>query len=142
MEWDEYYLNLAREVAKRSKDPSTQVGAVIVDENNVVRATGYNGFPRGVSEPYERWQRPTKYSYVIHAELNAILNSQLLPNNQYTIYTTHDVCHECAKAIIQAGIKRVVSAGGSFATDWDEKRELARTMLKEADVEFEFYENE
>ncbi|MBE6123430.1 MAG: dCMP deaminase family protein, partial [Erysipelotrichaceae bacterium] len=80
LSWDEYFMGLAHLSAKRSKDPNTQVGAAIIDENNRVVSVGYNGFPRGCSDDEFPWQREgtmleSKYAYVVHAELNAILNS-------------------------------------------------------------------
>lgn len=105
--WDHYYLSQAYMVAQLSKDPATKVGAVLVDNINRSVATGYNGFPSGVGEDPEKWERPTKYEYVIHAELNAILNCNF---NAFggTIYCTLEPCHKCLAAIIQKGISRVV----------------------------------
>ena len=111
--WDEYFMGVALLAAKRSKDPNTQVGACIV-HNNVILSTGYNGFPYGCSDdeyPWERegdFQNNTKYPFVVHAELNAILNSQGKSLMGATIYVALFPCNECAKAIIQAGIKTIV----------------------------------
>lgn len=110
--WDEYFMGLAHLSALRSKDPSTQVGAAIVDENHRVVSVGYNGFPSGISDEEFPWGREggvldTKYAYVVHAELNAILNSQRSVRN-CTIYVSLFPCNECAKAIIQSGIKKIV----------------------------------
>ena len=111
--WDEYFMGVALLAAKRSKDPNTQVGACIV-HNNVILSTGYNGFPYGCSDdeyPWERegdFQNNTKYPFVVHAELNAILNSQGKSLMGATIYVALFPCNECAKAIIQSGIKEVV----------------------------------
>ena len=96
----------------RSKDPSTQVGACIIDEDKKIIGIGYNGFPMGSSDDTMPWEREgdfleTKYPYVVHAELNAILNSIKSLKNS-TIYVTHFPCNECAKAIVQSGIKKVV----------------------------------
>ena len=111
--WDEYFMGVALLAAKRSKDPNTQVGACIV-HNNVILSTGYNGFPYGCSDdeyPWEReddFQNNTKYPFVVHAELNAILNSQGKSLKGATIYVALFPCNECAKAIIQAGIKTII----------------------------------
>ena len=109
--WDEYFMGIALLAAKRSKDPSTQVGACIVDKANVILATGYNGFPKGCSDdefPWDREGEITKYPYVVHAELNAILNAQGKDLRNARIYVALFPCNECAKAIIQSGISEVV----------------------------------
>ena len=109
--WDEYFMGVALLAAKRSKDPSTQVGACIVDDNNVILSTGYNGFPVGCSDDEFSWSRigeDTKYAYVVHAELNAILNSGGKSLRGARLYVVLFPCNECAKAIIQCGIKEVV----------------------------------
>lgn len=111
--WDMRFLELAKHIAQWSKDPSTKVGAVIVRPDKTIVSVGYNGFPRGVKDSQERYvDKVLKYSMVVHAEANAILNSRELLNG-YTIYVwpTLDhppTCNECAKVIIQAGIKTVV----------------------------------
>ena len=110
--WDEYFMGLAHLSAKRSKDPSTQVGAVIVSSEHRVVSIGYNGFPNGCSDDEFPWDREgdfgnTKYPYVVHAELNAILNSKH-DLKGCSIYVSLFPCNECAKAIIQAGIRTVV----------------------------------
>lgn len=111
--WDEYFMGIAILSSKRSKDPSTQVGACIVDEDKKIVATGYNGAPRGIEDKDFPWSREgdfleTKYAYVCHAELNAILNSTRENLKGCTIYVALFPCNECAKAIIQSGIKKVV----------------------------------
>ena len=110
--WDEYFMGLAHLSALRSKDPNTQVGAAIVDENHRVVSVGYNGFPKGCSDDVFPWEREgealrTKYFYVVHAELNAILNSPRSVSG-CTIYVSLFPCNECAKAIIQSGIKEII----------------------------------
>lgn len=113
LSWDEFFMGVALLAAQRSKDPSTQVGACIVNEDNKIIATGYNGAPRGYDDDKCRcWNRDggfldTKYAYVCHAELNAILNSPI-PVSKSRIYVALFPCNECAKAIIQAGIKEVI----------------------------------
>lgn len=109
--WDEYFMGIAFLSAMRSKDPSTQVGACIIDEDKKIIGIGYNGFPIGSSDDKMPWEKEgvfldTKYPYVVHAELNAILNSIKSLKNS-TIYVTHFPCNECAKAIVQSGIKKV-----------------------------------
>ena len=109
--WDEYFMGVSLLAAKRSKDPNTQVGACIVDSNHVILSTGYNGFPLGCSDdelPWARTGEDTKYPYVVHAELNAILNSGGKSLRDATIYVGLFPCNECAKAIIQSGIREVV----------------------------------
>lgn len=109
--WDEYFMGVAILASKRSKDPNTQVGACIVDKDNVILSTGYNGFPYGCSDdefPWARDGKDTKYSYVVHAELNAILNSRGKDLKGAKLYVDLFPCNECAKAIIQSGITELV----------------------------------
>lgn len=108
-------MKIADTVAQRSKDPNTQVGACVVDKQNIPLALGYNGFPRGCSDVDFPWGRnengnPTesKYMYVVHAEANAILNKNCVSLDGATLYVTLYPCHECAKLIIQAGIKHII----------------------------------
>lgn len=101
------WLSLAWTTALMSKDPSTQVGAVIVSSDNRQCSTGYNGFPVGLEEDERKWQRPTKYEYVIHAEPNAICNCPF-DTSGCTIYVTHEPCHRCLGLIVNAGIKNIV----------------------------------
>ena len=118
--WDEYFMGVAVLAAKRSKDPNTQVGACIVDENNVILSTGYNGFPIGCSDdefPWDRKGEITKYPYVVHAELNAILNAGGKNLRGSRIYVALFPCNECAKAIIQSGIKEVVYLSDKYANE-------------------------
>ena len=109
--WDEYFLGIAMLAAKRSKDPSTQVGACIVSPDNIIISTGYNGMPKGCSDDEFPWAREgadTKYPFVVHAELNAILNANGRDLRGSRIYVALFPCNECAKAIIQSGIKEVM----------------------------------
>lgn len=120
--WDEYFMGVALLAAKRSKDPNTQVGACIVDKNNIILSTGYNGFPYGCSDddyPWEREGDDTKYSYVVHAELNAILNARGKNLKDARIYVDLFPCNECAKAIIQSGISEVVYLYDKYAESRD-----------------------
>lgn len=112
IKWDEYFMGVAILSGKRSKDPSTQVGACIVNEEKKIIGVGYNGFPIGCGDDEFPWEREgdflkTKYPFVCHAELNAILNSTKSLKD-CTIYIALFPCHECTKAIIQSGIKEVV----------------------------------
>lgn len=116
--WDEYFMGVALLAAKRSKDPNTQVGACIVDQNNVILTTGYNGFPKGCSDDEFPWNREgeiTKYPFVVHAELNAILNASGKSLRGSRLYVALFPCNECAKAIIQAGISEVVYLSDKYA---------------------------
>ncbi|CUQ09904.1 cytidine deaminase [Clostridium baratii] len=118
--WDEYFMGLALLSAKRSKDPSTQVGACIVSPNNRVLSVGYNGFAFGCSDDDYSWEREgefleTKYPYVVHAELNAILNNRGVSLENAKLYVALFPCNECAKAIIQCGIKEVIYLSNKYA---------------------------
>ena len=111
--WDEYFMGMAVLSALRSKDPSTKVGAVIVSPDNKVISIGYNGMPRQVDEEKLSWNKgeglDSKYLYVCHAEFNAILNTQMGGTLKgATLYVTLFPCNECAKAVIQTGIKEIV----------------------------------
>ena len=111
--WDEYFMGVALLASQRSKDPSTQVGACIIDGDKRILSTGYNGFPKGCSDDEFPWNRDesegeTKYQYVVHAELNAILNASGKKLADAVLYVGLFPCNECAKSIIQSGIKEVV----------------------------------
>ena len=111
--WDEYFMGVAHLSGMRSKDPNTQVGACIVSEDNKILSMGYNGFPRGCSDDEFPWEREgeeldTKYPFVTHSELNAILNYRGGSLEGTKLYVSLFPCNECAKAIIQAGIDTVV----------------------------------
>ena len=116
--WDEYFMGVSLLAAKRSKDPNTQVGACIVDKNNIILSTGYNGFPYGCSDDVYPWERDgddTKYNYVVHAALNAILNARGKDLNGARLYVDLFPCNECAKAIIQSGISEIVYLYDKYA---------------------------
>ena len=135
--WDEYFMGLAHLSALRSKDPNTHVGAAIVDENHRVVSVGYNGFPTGVSVDEFPWSREggvltSKYAFVVHAELNAILNSQRSVRG-CTIYVSLFPCNECAKAIIQSGIKKIVYESDKY--NGVDTNIASKRMLKAAGVE-------
>ena len=116
--WDEYFMGIAMLAAKRSKDPSTQVGACIVSPDNIIISTGYNGMPKGCSDDEFPWGRDgedTKYPYVVHAELNAILNANGRSLQGSRLYVALFPCNECAKAIIQSGIREVVYLSDKYS---------------------------
>ena len=111
--WSEFFMGVAELAAKRSKDPNTKVGACIVNSNNIILSTGYNGMPIGCNDDDMPWCREgsfenSKYAYVCHAELNAILNCDGRSLKGSILYVTNFPCNECAKAIIQAGIRKVI----------------------------------
>ena len=137
--WDEYFMGVAILSSKRSKDPSTQVGACIVNKDKKIVGIGYNGFPHGVDDDTFPWGKEgnyidTKYPYVVHAEPNAILNSN--SNTQgCTLYVTLFPCNECAKLIIQSGIKHVVYGCDKYH---DQESFIAsRRMFDSAGVTYE-----
>ena len=118
--WDEYFMGIAMLSALRSKDPSTQVGACIVNDDKRILSMGYNGMPRCCSDDEYPWDRDgdplnSKYLYVCHAEFNAILNCERGNVRGCTVYVTLFPCNECAKAIIQSGIKEIVYKEDKYA---------------------------
>lgn len=142
--WDECFMRMAHVIAERSKDPSSQVGALIADPNNIVVGLGYNGFPRGIADNELPWEREgdflnTKYAYVCHAEENAIYNS----NNKThgcKLYSTLFPCNECTKAIIQNGITEVIYEGDKYhETD---SCTASRRMLEAAGIKMRQYTSE
>lgn len=119
--WDEYFMGIAHLSAMRSKDPNTQVGACIVSHNNKILSMGYNGFPNGCSDDDYPWGKcedelASKYLYATHSELNAILNYRGGSLEGAKMYVTLFPCNECAKAIIQSGIKEIVYDSDKYAT--------------------------
>lgn len=140
MKWDKRFLGLAREISTWSKDPSTQVGAVIVNDEKRILATGYNGFPRGIHDGHERYNdRETKYKYVVHAEMNAIYNATYngISLRDSTLYVWGlPVCSECAKGIIQVGINTIVMNKGEHPEKWVESFSKSRELFAEAGVDW------
>ncbi len=135
--WNEYFMGVALLAAMRSKDPNTQVGACIVDADNRIMSTGYNGFPQGCSDDDFPWNRDeklgeTKYQFVVHAELNAILNARGKNLAGSVIYVGLFPCNECAKAIIQSGVKEVVYLSNKY--DGTPSVEASKRMLTAAGV--------
>lgn len=136
--WDEYFMGLAHLSAMRSKDPSTQVGACIVDQHKKVVGIGYNGFPFGVSDEEFPWDKEgslynSKYAYVVHAELNAILNS-IKSLDGCTLYVSLFPCNECAKAIIQSGIRTIIYEDDKYAET--EGVKASKRMMDAAGVDY------
>lgn len=119
-------MEMATAASSRSKDPHTQVGAVLVQEKRII-GTGYNGFAPGVHEDAKLWERPYKYGFVIHAEMNCILHA-VAPAKGATIYTTMYPCQECAKLIASAGIKRIVYSDDKY------KNETSRLILAASSI--------
>lgn len=135
--WDDYFMGVSLLAAERSKDPSTQVGACIVSDDNRILSTGYNGFPQGCSDDEFPWNRDasageTKYNFVVHAELNAILNAGGKSLIGSRIFVSLFPCHECAKAIIQAGVKEVVYLSDKY--NGTESDNASKRMLNAAGV--------
>ena len=141
--WDQYFMGVALIAAERSKDPSSQVGACIVDSENRIVSTGYNGAPRGYDDDKDMtWEREgnfleTKYAYVAHSELNAILNSKI-PVAGCKLYVTLFPCNECAKAIIQSGIKEFVYLSDKY--DGKDGNIASKKMLDACGIKYTKYE--
>lgn len=144
--WDEYFMGVAILASQRSKDPSTQVGACIVNDENKIMSVGYNGFPRGCSDDEFPWDRQgdkdssTKYPYVCHAELNAILNAGGNNLKDCRIYVALFPCNECAKAIIQCGIKEVIYISDKYK-DTD-LVQASKRMLNAAGIKLTPFESD
>ena len=141
--WDEYFMGVALLSGMRSKDPNSQVGACIVSEDNKILSMGYNGFPQGCSDDDFPWAREgdpldNKYFYVTHSELNAILNYRGGSLEGARLYVTLFPCNECAKAIIQCGIKSIVYNSDKYATL--PSTIASRRMLDAAGVSYRKYE--
>ena len=139
LSWDEYFMGIAELSARRSKDPSTQVGACIVDDNNKIMSVGYNGFPHGCDDDEFPWDRTgdefdTKYPYVCHAELNAILNNGGRNLKGCKIYVALFPCNEGAKAIIQSGIREVMFLSDKYKDSLNNRE--SRRMFDAAGVKY------
>lgn len=135
--WDDWFLGLVDYVSTASKDPSTKVGAVITRPDHTVASIGYNGFPRGMSDNASLYaDRETKYSRIVHGEMNAILNAHG-PVDGFTLYVPMLCCDRCAVHVIQAGIKRVVcrEPSADMVSRWGKAFEATRLMFAEARVE-------
>jgi dCMP deaminase len=138
LSWSEYFRKIAHTVKLKSKDKTTQIGAVIVGSNNEIRSTGYNSFPRGIEDfREERQERPEKYYWMEHAERNAIINAARIgvSTDRCTLFLTCDIpCVDCTRAIINSGIKVIFCERdrGASGEHWDGHRERSIQMLKEA----------
>lgn len=140
--WDQYFMGVAHLAGMRSKDPNTQVGACIVSDDHKILSMGYNGFPRGCNDDEFPWAREgetldTKYPFVTHSELNAILNFRGGSLEGTTLYVSLFPCNECAKAIIQCGIKKVVYLENKYADTESVKASVM--MLEKCGVAVEEY---
>ncbi len=141
--WDEYFMGVALLSSKRSKDPSTQVGACVASPENKVVTMGYNGMPVGLNDDEMPWGREgssdldNKYLYVCHAEFNAILNSNA-PVRGCRLYVTMFPCNECAKAIIQAGIREVIYLTEKYPDSLQDR--ASKRLLLMAGIPYRAYE--
>jgi dCMP deaminase len=135
--WITRFLELAANVASWSKDPSTKVGAVAVNDAKAIVETGFNGLPRGVTDTPERMKRPAKYIWTAHAEENLVAHAARAKLEGTTVYVTHFCCAPCTRMLINAGVKKVV-VGPGLTSMPQEQFAAARVMFAEADVEVAF----
>ena len=140
--WDEYFMGVALLSAKRSKDPNTKVGACIVNQKKRIVGIGYNGFPMGCDDKVFPWTNSkdantldTKYPYVVHAEANSLLNSNIGGLDGPTLYVSLFPCNDCAKLIIQSGIKHIVYMDDKYKND--NSNIASRRMFDAASVTYE-----
>jgi dCMP deaminase len=146
MNWKEYFRGIAHQVKLKSKDRYTQIGAVVVGSDNQIVSTGYNSFPRGIDDSVdERQERPEKYYWFEHAERNSLYNAALIgvSTKECTMYLTCGIpCSDCARGIINSGIKKIVCerVGGAVGNLWDEHAKRSIEMFNEAGVKIEYYE--
>lgn len=142
VKWDKRYMDIARQTAQWSKDPSSKIGAVAVDSEGQILTTGYNGFPRGIEDSDLRLNnRELKYEMIVHAEMNAIYNATYhgVSLRGGTMYVAGlPCCNKCALGIIQTGIKRVVMDGDPDDERWKLSWQLSKKLFNEANVEWEF----
>lgn len=128
--WDEYFIEIAKTVSIRSKDPSTKVGCVLVDHINRIVGTGYNGMIAGIKETAEMWQRPYKYDHVVHAEINAINHLVCDKSEPLTCYTTVFPCNKCMTQILQTNITKIV-----YIKDYIDTKESMERFLSNGKTE-------
>ena len=146
MNWKEYFRGIAHQVKLKSKDRYTQIGAVVVGSDNQIVSTGYNSFPRGINDIIDaRQERPEKYYWFEHAERNSLYNAALIgvSTKGCTMYLTCGIpCSDCARGIINSGIKKIVCerVGGAVGNLWDEHAKRSVEMFNEAGVKIEYYE--
>lgn len=148
--WTEYFIGIAQAVKEKSKDPSTKIGAVIVGKDKEIVSTGYNSFPRGLNDEVpERFERPEKYSWFEHAERNSIYNAARIgvSTKDCTIYLTCGLpCIDCARAIVNSGIRKIVCKKGESITHglkgdhWKENISKSQKLLVECDIDIEYYD--
>ena len=140
--WDKRFLNLAEHISTWSKDPSKKIGAVAVGDQRQILAQGYNGFPRGINDADERYDnREEKYKLVVHAEMNVIYNASYngVSLNGSTLYVHGlPVCSDCAKGVIQVGIKRIVMPSQDIPEHWEQSWQKTKEMFNEAGIKWEF----
>lgn len=144
--WVQKYLNLAKHISTWSKDPSSKIGAVAVGNHGQILSQGYNGFPRGIEDTRDRLHdRDKKYKYVVHAEMNCIYNATLngISLNNADLYVHGlPVCSECAKGVIQVGVKRVfICQPATIASNWHDSYMHTQSLFIEAGVEAVCYDN-
>lgn len=145
MNWDEYFINIAEQVKLKSKDNNTKIGVVLVGKNNEIVSTGYNSFPRGINDDViERQEKPEKYFWFEHAERNCIYNAARIGVSTLgtTMYMTCGIsCADCARAIISAGVEKIIlrSGKGAMSPKWQESAERSNQMFKEAGIIVEFF---
>ena len=142
VKWDNRYMEMAKQVAAWSKDPSSKIGAVAVDNKGKILTTGYNGFPRGIEDSESRYNdRALKYEIIVHAEMNAIFNATYngvsLDGSTMYVYGL-PCCNKCELGIIQTGVNRVVMDGNPDDERWKDSWELTKTLFDEANVKWEF----
>ena len=143
--WDDLFMSMVYLVASKSKDNSTHIGAVVVGSDKEVRSVGYNGFPRGIDDDVEeRQKRPYKYGFFEHAERNAIYNAVRIGVSlkECIMYTNGMPCADCARAIIQSGVKEVVidyAWDKDNSTKWAESGKISKTMFDECGVNIRYY---
>jgi dCMP deaminase len=145
MNWKDYFRNIAHQVKLKSKDKYTQIGTIIVGKDNEIVSTGYNSFPRGIADDAnDRQERPEKYYWFEHAERNAIYNAARIgvSTRDCTMYLTCGIpCADCARGIINAGIRRIVceTSGGAIGEKWEEHAARSIIMFNEAGVVVDYY---
>lgn len=150
MTWEAYYINMLGAIAAKSKDPDTQVGCIVVGPDKNILATGYNSFPRGIRDAVpERLVRPAKYDYIEHAERNCFYNAarEGVRLKGATLYIPFMTCHECARGVINVGIRRVVVDKRNHndymerrGRAWTKSFDIAKTLYEEAGVDLDFWE--
>lgn len=134
--WTVGFLRMARECGRMSRDPSTKVGAVVVDDHKRIVGMGFNGFARGVQDTPERYaDKPLKHSLIVHAEINAVLNAATTEG--CTLYSTFFPCPTCAGIIIQKGITRVVALTNPKDAEWADRQALSMMQFDEAGVKYQ-----